>query len=742
MKKEGDGKNRVIWIIIKSVFFIVLGFLPSFLFILLFIQSGSPFSNYIEFLSDPNLSWGAWLSAGLISIFGYLIVTLVQKENFEKIFKNKFLFFTIIFLFLAILALVLTQLYLYVHYTLKNDILIRLSVDKEDIFFTNNSAQEINFKMAVTMNPFCVVNCNYQFTDLSSGQEIDQGTFNLSSVTSKSKNYEIKNEGFAPGSQSIKSFEVKCKSKKTFLCYTSEKENKRTVLITLNYDLTEEDKQFKDISKEKIILLNKNISLITTLFNETSVNLIEINNTFFTEYFYDKMENISNEIILLNLHVSGLKELWETQEFDLIREKINISENKTKTVYSEIEQISSNVLSDITSYNSLIDNMDISKQHLIDISLMNMDSDACNRFDQLVMKFNNLTTLIEKTKNLSEKMNISNKISLLISDFSFSIPSDAEVSQCLLTEPINQEVLIKIVPVVYSPQFSEILFEEQTPVCCFSGNCEKCCEDECSNKNYPIIFLHGQNINRALPADYSLDAFTLIKEKLSEEGYINAGAVILSSIEEKNSLWGRLNATMIMTASYFFDTSRTENGGEITVSSSSGNIDIYAIRLRNIINLVKARTNKDKVVIVAHSMGGVVTRRYIQIFGAGDIDKIILITVPNKGIDDKIKDYCGVIGPQESCDDLGKDSVLMNKLNNDPTEIVPTYNFIGIGCDMGAETGDGIIKNSSQYLETATDNFYFTGKCNEFSFDYFHEDLVDPELYPEVYNTLKEILSK
>jgi pimeloyl-ACP methyl ester carboxylesterase len=154
---------------------------------------------------------------------------------------------------------------------------------------------------------------------------------------------------------------------------------------------------------------------------------------------------------------------------------------------------------------------------------------------------------------------------------------------------------------------------------------------------------------------------------------------------------------------------------------------------------VKYRTNKDKVVIVSHSMGGIVTRRYLQIFGGENVEKAILVTSPNHGIDDKIRDYCAVIGPEVSCNELDKDSSFMADLNTAPISKVPIYNIVGVGCNMGAETGDGFIKNSSQYLDSAT-NYYFTGKCNEPNFEFFHEYIVFPDKYPAVYNKIYEIL--
>jgi hypothetical protein len=78
-------------------------------------------------------------------------------------------------------------------------------------------------------------------------------------------------------------------------------------------------------------------------------------------------------------------------------------------------------------------------------------------------------------------------------------------------------------------------------------------------------------------------------------------------------------------------------------------------------------------------------------------------------------------------------------LNEVSQEIVPTYNIIGIGCNMGNETGDGFIKNSSQYLSYAR-NYYITGTCDEFTFNYLHRDIILPDKTPESYNLVKSIL--
>lgn len=197
----------------------------------------------------------------------------------------------------------------------------------------------------------------------------------------------------------------------------------------------------------------------------------------------------------------------------------------------------------------------------------------------------------------------------------------------------------------------------------------------------------------------------------------------------------------LMTSSYFFDIYRDSEGNFLTTASKEDSIDTYALRLKEIIEQAKYKTNKNRVIIIAHSMGGVVARRYVQIFGKSNIDKLIFITVPNKGIDKKVSDICAIFGSDLVCRDLNEESLFMNKLNNAPTEKPEIYNIIGIGCDLGEETGDGIVKNSSQYLDFAK-NYYINGNCDEFSFSYLHQQIGNPEKYPRTYEIIKQILKE
>ena len=739
-KEKKDYLGEEWFLAFKIVTFLLVGFLPSFLFILLFIQYGSPILNYINFLGDLKSSWLAWISAIVISFLLHFIDRLIRlRKKIKTKIEKKFLIL-IIFSSLMVFGLIATQAYLYVNYLLLNDTLVKLSADENNIFFTDNMNQDVTFKISVTANPFCSAECRYDFYDVSGGKEIEMGSFNLTTIFSKLKKYTLNNNHLVHGSQTLNRFEVSCKSIKTFLCYTGEGESKRAVLITLNYNLSQEDLKFKNYSKSELLSIGKNISFIAEKLTYSNASLFSINNSFDSGNLQDNYKNLSYSFLRLNDSFYFMKSLWENQNFSSLKKELFQKTNQTKNLSANSEELNLEIKSNISFYNDLVENLTNSRETLKSSSLMNLDAISCMSLNNLIPNFNSVFGKLIGKANLSYSSLIVGNISSQVETFYKNIQINPSNPFCFLTENITNETIskIEIAPANFSRY--ELSLNDPSPVCCFLGTCNPCCENQCSKENYPVIFLHGHLINKALPADYSLDSFSAIKEKLNSDNYIDAGSVVLSSIKEPIGLWGKTDARIIVTASYFFDTNETANG-EITFQSDDKDIETYAARLNRIVELVKYRTGKDKVVIVAHSMGGVVTRKYLQTFGGENVDKIILVTVPNHGIDGKTRDYCALLGAEVACKEMDKDSAFMKNLNSQTSAIVPTYNIIGVGCNMGDETGDGIIKNSSQYLSYAT-NYQISGTCDELSFKYLHEYIVYPDKYPETYVTIRDILRK
>jgi hypothetical protein len=291
----------------------------------------------------------------------------------------------------------------------------------------------------------------------------------------------------------------------------------------------------------------------------------------------------------------------------------------------------------------------------------------------------------------------------------------------------------------------EIELTENYPICCVFGKCKRCCTDEECKKDeslYPILFLHGHALNSDNSPDYSLDAFNRIQAKLQEDGYIGVGTITpISDYSEINQgEWGLLSKPISVKGSYY-RVSYYNLGSYAISTQKSESIETYAIRLKELIDLLKFRTGRDKVVIVAHSMGGLVARSYLQIFGEEDVDKIIMITTPNKGVSGSVSSYCPILGEKKECNDMSEESIFIKKIN-DPNKVpknVEVHNIVGMGCDTDGENGDGVVSKENSELEYA-ENYYVNGTCGSFSV--LHTQILDIEKYPKVYETISSILRK
>lgn len=290
----------------------------------------------------------------------------------------------------------------------------------------------------------------------------------------------------------------------------------------------------------------------------------------------------------------------------------------------------------------------------------------------------------------------------------------------------------------FFPAFS---LEEPEPQCCVFNTCEPCClTEECRSdkSNFPVIFLHGHAIDKEVSAEYSLEGFNKIQKRLEEDGYLNAGIITLYTEKDSpNGLWGWPKVPLTIRTSYYFDVFKHPEN-YIVVQTKSENIDAYSIRLKEIVDIVKYKTGKPKVNIIAFSMGGLVARRYIQIFGENDVEKLIMIGTPNKGIVGQIADYCPITGEKLECRDMNSDSLFINKLNSDPPPKLNIYNIIGTGCNIKEGKGDGAVLEEKAFLEGA-ENYMINGTCKSKTRP-LHLELRDIDLYPEVYGIIKESL--
>jgi hypothetical protein len=279
---------------------------------------------------------------------------------------------------------------------------------------------------------------------------------------------------------------------------------------------------------------------------------------------------------------------------------------------------------------------------------------------------------------------------------------------------------------------------EQVKKCCIFKRCGSCCENElCRNdpNTYPVVLLHGHAVNKDISYEFSLEGFDRIQKQFEEDGYLSAGTInVYTPDSSEEGVWGLANVPLTIRSSYYYDYYQGP-GSFVAVQAKSENIDTYAVRLKDVIEQVKYKTGKPKVKIVAYSMGGLVARRYIQIFGTDSVEVLVLFGTPNHGISGDVSSLCGVTGSDLECRDMKNDSLFINKLNSKPIEGIPVYNVYATGCKMSNGMGDGIVLESSARLDWAK-NTLITGTCRGTT-QPLHTDLLDTGRYPQAYEAVK-----
>jgi len=421
-----------------------------------------------------------------------------------------------------------------------------------------------------------------------------------------------------------------------------------------------------------------------------------------------------------------MKEDYESQRYYELRDNLFNFQSNFLALQGEFDLFGRNFENFADKHNEIFEIANLTRSQLNFLKSKNLSEEGVNNTNRLITKF---TDIIGNKTRLFLLYSLSSEIALMDGNFSDGACCFSNLS----IQDINFSKIVR-----EETNYSNFLeIEEPKPVCCYGGECKSCC-DNCSGENYPVILLHGHNVYKKASAERSLDSFQSFQENLEEEGFINGGIMFVNVVDDEKGVLNGFDSPATFRASYYFDL-YNEGDSYTVIQTKEDNIDTYAIRLKEIINAVKLKTGKDKVVVVSHSMGGLVTRRYVQIFGNENVEKIILLGTPNNGIDGGILNYCKILGAKKECSDMDPQSLLISKLRNEDPE-VPVYNLIGLGCDMGGEPGDGIVKNESAFLGFA-ENFYFEGMCPS-STDTFHEHLLSVEKYPEIFQKVSEILKE
>ena len=621
------------------------------------------------------------------------------------------------------------------------DILVKVDMNKQDFFLKHQEKEDINFKISIQGNSFCKAECNYRFNDISRNETIKEENFTLDLIP-RTVNFTLEPKRLGKG-QELYRLDLKCKGVYSTLCQITEKENIQNILISLQYDLNDDEKLLKENSLQKLNLLRVNLNSWHSdliYFNE-SIN--ELNKSaLIDEIIYDK-SSLEESIIELDDKLEKLKLLWKKQDYFILNESLGSEEIFFNYFKKDIIEFNKTVEDNLYLFNSILEKLNLSRNMLNEMrSALILNETNFSRYlevNETISDFNSKLKTIQARNSIELKNMLSkeifNKTLELYHDFK------NQTSNITIPEGVYNnlsKINFKKIEFLKQDYNLGVSFDEPNEECCVFNDCNDCClGGSCLEKeeNLPIVFVHGHDFSKYASAENSLYQLDKIQDKLEQAGFLNAGAISMNSKTGDYGVWGKANIPITVKLSYYLDL-KNNSGEYVLTSFKNENITAYANRLKNLIDIVKYKTGKQKVVIVAYSMGGLVSRKYIQLYGQDSVSKLILVAVPNKGIVGEISSFCPVLGESKECDDMEVNSTFMQELAQANNLTIPNYAIIGTGCTMLNGKGDGIVLEKNAKLEGAT-TFTIKGDC---SGGFLHTKINDPKLYPKAYGIIKEIL--
>ncbi len=506
-------------------------------------------------------------------------------------------------------------------------------------------------------------------------------------------------------------------------------------LSNLSFDESEENNDtFYYVSKLNITINNQDVF---SKINDFEEMLFKFNNFNFSK-------DIENDFLLIT-NITYFSDLNNTNNLTNYFEKklnktyINYSNLKSKDIdYNNVfyQQFTNYFFEDNINFtvSDLFSNLSINDK-LFSYSFFNY-SNVINKHNSKKEKFSlnefNLTDLKNKTKNFLDKLN---------KDISFNY---------------NKTTFFNCVGCM------DVL-SSFNKYCCFENECKKCLiQDKIAKDYFPedfkyidilddsintrqsdreiVLFLHGHSMIERNSPEFSLNAFSDIQRKLDNDGIIDGGAVTLFDGYYQDSPVLDFDFDISFRTTYYYD---IVHDGEIDflIPQKSDSIDTYSLRLKEIIDGLLIKTASHNLSIVAHSMGGLVTRKYSSIFSDHNINNLIMLGTPNEGIITAVRRSCLIFGSKNACNDMYEKSTFIQDLNrkdNIPKNI-NYHNFVGSGCNVFGFNGDGIVTYDSAEIDFGK-NYYINGSCS--ATELLHLDFLNPNSYPKIYENILNILTK
>ncbi len=346
---------------------------------------------------------------------------------------QKFLILAGSIIFVAIVVASGTKLYLFANTLLGNDVIVRLTVDKDHLEMLRGEDEKVRFKTSVSTNPFCSATCTLKFVNIGTGEVLDEEEFIVRPGMPLEKTYTITAPEYGEG-QMLYRFGTECYSQSTTLCHTSGKHTARHILITVDYNLNEQEKQTKQEIKQQLEERAQKLEGLNQKEQDIQLTLAKINQKIYANQLNEDLESLKTDVEKLTDDLFSLKDVWLVQNFKLLQEKINMLDQQITTIEIKEDVLNHSIGEYIVKYNNVIDQLN-------EIRLMfeNIDPSGNEQIlNQTIYEFNSIIKMLKTRTDIDvieTRLNeIKTKVESLSSTTSRKIILQKEIEYLTETE--------------------------------------------------------------------------------------------------------------------------------------------------------------------------------------------------------------------------------------------------------------------------------------------------------------------
>lgn len=525
--------------------------------------------------------------------------------------------------------------------------------------------------------------------------------------------------------------------------------------ICNNFQLCDTKNKLKSLNLET----TKNFDDLCKSFDELSNEIIKFNDGEATRY-----ENELGELNKKNQEIKD-KNKGIQKDIEVIQKRNDVREN----LNLKLSTIEKEVASSVKRLNSYGKTIDLSKysDSVKSFNTLSLDQKLNNtkkleeasseikiKIDELLNSENGFVSFFKKvfyivfgTKQEIVKLKLEEKEDLpkLLTEIPNTI-SPAKVASiddesgkflkeiCTISDKAISDLKASSLNIKVSDKESFIKTEaKEAEKSCFDENNQrttKCCDgDEYKSRKdlYPLIFVHGHSFETSRgDIQNSLSTFNYMSKYFSQNGYVEESLLYPESSEQlSKGVWAFCDKPVVIRLTYY------DGLVSGTTHNYKNSIAEYSPTLKNEIENVLLATNKDKAIIVAHSMGGILSRYYIKFDGGSDnVYKLITIGSPHYGIR-AWASFWSPFGSTES-QQMKPDSEFLKSLNYPSDSLVSSYTISGNNKGCFTEDCDGVVYVNSSKLKMATKAMVFDGRQYEHS-----SMLQQPEVAKQVLDYIK-----